>query len=54
MTDSFYKVLAVITIFMEITAQKEKATGEKGPATALELGTYALSLSCDFNEYGYN
>ena len=25
---------------MELTAQKEKATAEKGTATALELGTY--------------
>ena len=30
---------------MKLTAQKEKATGQKGPATALELGTYALSRS---------
>ena len=30
---------------MELTDQKGKATGEKGPATALELGTYALSQS---------
>ena len=28
---------------MELTAQKEKATGEKGPATALELGTYTIA-----------
>ena len=32
-------------IYMESTAPKEKATGEKRPATALELGTYALSRS---------
>ena len=30
---------------MEPTAPKEKATGEKRPATALELGTYVLSRS---------
>ena len=32
---------------MELTAQKEKATGGKGPATALELDipTYALTRS---------
>ena len=30
---------------MEPTAPKEKATGEKRPATMLELGTYALSQS---------
>ena len=27
-----------VTIFMELTAQKGKATGKKGPATVLELG----------------
>ena len=29
-------------IYMELTAQNKKATREKGPATALELGTSAL------------
>ena len=37
---------------MELTAQKEKATGEKGPATALELGTYALSRSFSHASHG--
>ena len=32
----------------EITAEKKKATGEKGPATALELGTYALRSIAEF------
>ena len=29
----------------ESTALKDRATGERGPATELELGTYALSWS---------
>ena len=33
-----------LVIYMELTAPKEKATGEKRPATALELRTYALSV----------
>ena len=32
-------------MYMELTVQKEKVTGEKGPVIALELGTYALSWS---------
>ena len=35
----------VVTIFMELTAQKGIGDKEKGPATALELVTYALSQS---------
>ena len=42
----------LITIFMEITAEKKKATGEKGPATALDLGTYALSRSFSHASHG--
>ena len=41
-----------ITIFMEHTAQKERATGKKGPATALEPGTYALSRSFSHVSHG--
>ena len=37
---------------MEPTALKEKATGEKRPATALELGTYALSRSFTHASHG--
>ena len=37
---------------MELTAQKEKATGGKGPATALELGTYALMRSFSHASHG--
>ena len=34
-----------LVIYMELTAQKEKATGKKGPVTVLELRTYTLSRS---------
>ena len=44
--------LILITIFMVIAAQKEKATGEKGPATVLELGTYALTRSFSHASHG--
>ena len=37
---------------MELTAQKEKVTGENGPVTALELGTYALMQSFSHASYG--
>ena len=37
---------------MEITAQKQKATNEKGPATVLEPGTYALSWSFSHASHG--
>ena len=37
---------------MEPTALKEKATGEKRPATVLELGTYALSRSFSHVSHG--
>ena len=37
---------------MDSTAPKEKATGEKRPATALELGTYALSRSFSHASHG--
>ena len=33
-------------------APKEKATGEKGPATAIKLGTYALSRSFSHTSHG--
>ena len=46
------KSVLVITIFIKITALKEKATGEKGPATALKLGTYALSRSFRHASHG--
>ena len=39
-------------IYMELTAQKEKVTGEKGPATTLELGTYALTRSSSHASHG--
>ena len=39
-------------IYMELTAQKEKATGEKGPATALEPRTYALTWSFSYASHG--
>ena len=32
--------------------RREKATGKKGPATALELGTYALSRSFSHASHG--
>ena len=38
--------------YMELTAQKEKATGEKGQATMLELGTYALTQSFSHESHG--
>ena len=44
-------ILLDITIFMELTAQKQ-ATGKKGAATALELGTYALSRSLSHASHG--
>ena len=37
--------ILVITVFMDSQLRMEKVTGKKGPATALELGTYALSWS---------
>ena len=39
-------------IYMELTGQKEKATGEKGPATVLKLGTYALTRSFSHASHG--
>ena len=45
------KYLHVI-IFMELTAQKGKGDREKGPATALELGTYSLSRSFSHASHG--
>ena len=41
-----------LVVYMEPTAPKEKATGEKRPATALELGTYALSRSFSHASHG--
>ena len=43
--------LVQLSIIMELTAQ-EKATGEKGPATALELETYALTRSFSHTSHG--
>ena len=37
---------------MELTAQKEKVTGEKGPVTALEPGTYTLMRSFSYTSHG--
>ena len=37
---------------MELTAQKERAIGENGPATTLELRTYALSWSFSNTSHG--
>ena len=37
---------------MESTAPKNKVTGEKRPATALELGTYALLWSFSHASHG--
>ena len=39
-------------IYMELTAQKEKVTREKGPAMAIELGTYALTQSFSHTSHG--
>ena len=39
---SWYKLAKMVE---KSTAQKDRVTGEKGPATELELGTYTLSQS---------
>ena len=46
------KIIRIKIIIIEPTAPKEKATGEKRPATALELGTYALSRSFSHASHG--
>ena len=40
------------TSIWNFTALKEKATGGKGPAPALELGTYALLRSFSHASHG--
>ena len=39
---SWYKLVKIVG---KSTAQKDRATGEKGSATELKLGTYTLSQS---------
>ena len=41
----FYTIKECSIVYMELTDQKEKATGEKGPATALELGVSATQAT---------
>ena len=51
--EHYYHVLSVsLVVYMEPTAPKEKVTGETRPATALELGTYALSRSFSHTSHG--
>ena len=52
LTHYIYGLYHCSAIYMDSTAPKEKATGEKRPATALELRTYVLLQSFSHASHG--